>query len=237
MQLTREPRARLQEITRVVASDAALAAQVLRISRSATYLARRESPRTLADAITAVGLDVLRRVLVVAAARSVHLVGDRVAQTLWDHALATALAADELGQLTGGVRGGPGFIAGLLHDMGKLVFHLSDRSAFARVALLDEVGERDLFGVTHAEVGGCLVERWDLEPALAQAISEHHLRPVSAGLAGTVGKADWIAHRIGFGSVQKKKLGPLETVDKPVDLDAVARRVAKAFDAERRFFG
>jgi len=45
--------------------------------------------------------------------------------------LATALAADELAHLDGLPRGGSVFIAGLLHDTGKLLFHLADPKASA----------------------------------------------------------------------------------------------------------
>jgi len=235
IQLTRDPRVRTAEVARVIASDTALAAQVLRISGSATYLGRRDPPRTLEDAITTVGFQIVRRILIVAASRSVYLVGDRVGEVLWEHALATALAADEIGQVTGESRGGMGFIAGLLHDVGKLVFHLADAAAFTCLPFFDEQGEKNLFGVTHAEAGSYLTETWGIEPAVAKAISEHHVRPVCLGLAGTVATADWIAHQIGFGSVQAE-IGPLETIDEPVDLVAVVERVAKAFEAERAFF-
>ena len=68
--LTRDPRVRMQDIVRVVGSDGAFAAQVLRISRSATYLGRRRAPQTLGDAITTIGFESVRQILIVAAARS-----------------------------------------------------------------------------------------------------------------------------------------------------------------------
>jgi len=47
--------------------------------------------------------------------------------------------------------------------------------------------------------------------------------------------ADWIAHKIGFGSV-REEIGALETVDETVDLLAVADRVADVFEKERALF-
>jgi len=86
--------------------------------------------------------------------------GDPVAKRLWEHALATALAADELWQIAGQARGGDGFIAGLLHDIGKLVFHLANAAAFACLAPFDGPSEIRAFGVTHPEMGGYLLNNW-----------------------------------------------------------------------------
>ena len=235
MQLTRRPDARTQEVTRVIRSDASLAAQVFRISRSAAYLGRREPPRTLEEAITTVGFQMVHRILLVAGVRSAYVMGDPVAERLWEHALATALAADELGQVAGQPRGGDGFIAGLLHDIGKLVFHLANATAFASLPPFDRASEIRAFGVTHAEVGRYLLNDWGLEPAVVRAVGNHHVHPIPAGLARTVVTADWIAYKIGFGSV-REDIGALETVDETVNLVAVADRVAYVFDRERELF-
>jgi HD-like signal output (HDOD) protein len=235
MRLTRDPRVHLSEVARVVAGDPALAAQVLRISRSATYLGRREPPRTVDAAITTVGFQTVRAVLVVAAARSVYLIEDRVAGELWNHALATAIAADEIGQLDARPRGGDIFVAGLLHDLGKLVFHLSNRGAYSPGECPDDASEREAFGVTHAEVGSCLVGRWDLEAVVVTAIGQHHVEPAAAGAAGCVALADWIAYEIGYGA-GRRPIRPPEISDPRTDLKALVRRTASAFEAEARYF-
>jgi putative nucleotidyltransferase with HDIG domain len=234
--LTREPDTSIQDLVRVVGGDGAFAAQVLRVARSATYLGRREPPRTLHQAITTIGFETVRQILVVASARSVYLQGDDVAERLWNHALATALAADVLATQAGEPRGGPAFIAGLLHDVGKLVFHLADADAFAGVDPRDKGGEQRKFGVSHAVAGGALVERWGLESAVVSAVVEHHVRPIHAGLPGRVAIADWIAHQIGQGSTERDT-GRLQLATRPpADLLAVAERVATAFQTERAYF-
>jgi HD-like signal output (HDOD) protein len=159
---------------------------------------------------------------------------DRVAETLWAHALATALAADEMREAKE-PRGGAPFIAGLLHDIGRLVFHLTDPAAFARLGHWDEALERELYGVTHAIVGGVLVDMWRVGEGVAEAILEHHVRP-ARGLAARVAIADWVAHHIGLGSVPGE-IPPVDTVEGlPADLEGVAERVARTFETERAFF-
>ena len=121
--LAREEDATPQKLSCVVGSDPALAARVLRIARSTPYL-RQHPPRTLADAISTVGFRRLQQILIAAAARAVFPSKDPVPEALWAHALATALAADEL-RPPDEPRGGLSFLTGLFHDIGRLVFYLA----------------------------------------------------------------------------------------------------------------
>jgi len=231
--LARDPCARTDHVARVVASDPALATRVLHIANSVVY-AKRDPPATVRDAIITVGFDTLRAILIAASARLLYDGRDPVAETLWAHALATALAADEL-RHPHEPPGGKAFIAGLLHDVGKLVFHITDPAVFARLAHADEEGERATFGVSHAVASGVLADMWSAPPGVAEAIIEHHTRP-ACGLAGTLRVADWIAHAIGHGSVPGP-LPPCELVNQPRrDLTDVSARVARAFETARAFF-
>ena len=233
MAVTGDPAAKAKDVARIVASDQALAVRVLSISRSAVYM-RRQAPRTVQDAIVTVGFGVVRQIVVSAAARTVHPTDDPVAEALWAHAVVTALAADEL-RPPGEPRGGISFIAGLLHDLGRLVFYISEPAAFARLGHDDEAQEQELYGATHPVVGGHLLDVWAVDAHIAQAAVAHHVRP-ARGLAGRVAQADWIAHHLGFGSSSAPDRAP-ETPEHPQkDLLALAPRIAKAFEAERKFF-
>src|SRR5689334_10679098 len=84
LSLARDPDSSSEDLARVVATDPALAARVLAMSRSVTYL-RRQPPRTLQEAIATVGLRALRRILIAASARAAYRADDTVAQSLWAH--------------------------------------------------------------------------------------------------------------------------------------------------------
>ncbi len=233
--LARDPNVGTDQLVRVVATDAALAARVVSIARSVRYM-RREPPRSLDAAIQTVGFQALRRILIAASARAAYRADDAVAQTLWEHALATALAADELARLAGEPRGGNSFIAGLMHDIGKLVLHLSDSRNFAALDHDDEGREQEIFGVTHDQVGACLAEHWGLEDDVVWAILAHHRAPDDVLLAKRIEVADRIACQIGFGCTRDADtVGPI-TIDAPVALEDVARDVAKSFESERTLF-
>jgi HD-like signal output (HDOD) protein len=231
--LTAAPDADGKDVARVISGDPALAARVLHLARSATYC-QRQPPRTVVEAVFTVGFATVRQLLVAAGACTLHARGDATARRLWAHALATALAADEL-RPPGEPRGGESFVAGLLHDIGRLVFHLSDPDAFDRLPYFDQQLEREAYGVSHAALGGYLADTWGMDVKVAHAIFEHHI-PLAHGLAARLVRADWIAHRLGLGSTEGE-IALAETVDEDqCDLEPIVERVAQAFEAERQFF-
>lgn len=229
MQLVRSAEATAEALAKVVSADAALAVRVLRISGSAIY-GRRTTPKTLLDAITVVGFETLKKLLIAASARSVYAGRDPVVEALWAHALATALAADELAVLDGERRGGASFIAGLLHDIGRLVFHLSNRGAAKTLAHWDEAREFEVYGVTHPAVAGCLAEQWGLDEGIVAAIMFHHDADASP-LAARLRRADLLAHQLGFGSVTTA----IDGSEDP-ELAELGGRVLAAFERERAAF-
>lgn len=232
--LARDPEVKTDDLVAVVSTDAAIAVRVLRISRSALYV-RRKPPETLKDAIATVGLDGLRKILVAASTRSAYRVNDAVSQSLWRHALATALASDELAARAGKARGGPSFIAGLMHDVGRLVFHLSDPKAYTALGHATVALEEQTFGVSHAAVAACLAEQWELDDEVVEGLMMHHTPGVSP-LADRLWVADRIAHEIGFGTSKELTPAPAKGAVVGIDTTGVAEKVAKALAAESALF-
>jgi putative nucleotidyltransferase with HDIG domain len=231
--LARDPDTTTEALAKVVLTDPALAARVLTMSRSVLYL-RRTPPRSLHDAIVTVGFQGLRRILMAASARSAYAADDEIAQRLWAHSLATALAADELAKAGAGeaAGGGDAFIAGLLHDVGKLIFHLADPKSFANLGVFDAAREREVFGSTHDVAGACVADMWGIDETIVKAIMGHHGGDEPSPLATLIARADRIAIEIGYGSVAAEGPPSSPSGESP----ELCERVRMLFESERALF-
>jgi len=207
--LVRDPEADIDELCKIIQTDVGLSARVLRIANSAA-LGRRRSVRKLSDAVVTVGLRKTCDVLVAACARQLYDQASPRAETLWNHALAAAVASEELARRTRRVEPGRAFLPGLFHDVGQIAFLLADEVSLDVVDQLVEAGEgdrvgleREWYGFDHAEGGAILSEDWGLAAEQSEAIRFHH-EPGNAGevseLAANLSAADAIAYAIGCGA-------------------------------------
>jgi HD-like signal output (HDOD) protein len=194
MALARDPDAAVARVAQVVGTDAVLAARVIKIANSVTYLRRRPA-RTLQEAILTVGFQALRRIMIAASARATFPVDRKVAEDLWTHQLLSAIAADELAARAGRARGGSEFLAGLLHDVGRLLLHVAGPVACADESCTDHARhEARVYGFTHAEIGACLVQQWGTDHDVVEAVLTHH-EPRSE-LASWLAFTDVLAKRV-----------------------------------------
>lgn len=183
LQLCDEPDATTADLVGALERDQAFAANLLRYANSAA-LARPIRAKTVRQAVMLVGRRALRRLSLEAATfRFLERApgnGGTVRGQLHLHAVSvavtSALAAD-----MARVRGEAPHLAGLLHDIGKLVLPIAfgedaieqitsqHPSGQGRVAL-----EREILGIDHALAGALLAERWGCAPEVIQAIAFHH---------------------------------------------------------------
>lgn len=214
----RRPDVDLDEICGFVEADIGIAARVMRLANSALYT-RGKAHDTLAGALLAIGLQSLSDLLYAASLRALHGTTP-IASTLWDHALATAIAARTLAPRFG-VAGGQAFVAGLFHDVGRFAFCTADPLGFETIMALrvpetrSEL-EQQWYGFDHAAAGAVLAEDWGLGAGIVDAIRWHHLpahAATAAPQATLLQVADALAHALALG-------GPGEQVVDAAVLDA-----------------
>jgi putative nucleotidyltransferase with HDIG domain len=169
------------ELTRLISTDAALVAHLLRLVNSSYYgLSRRIG--TVSEAFALLGLDLVRRTVIVAVLQRpllAYLHDTSIARAFWRHELMCAALARHLA-LRNNVNGELAYMAGMLHDVGRLVM-LMQFPDYTDALLLrrggnDESGTADEmteFGFTHAQVGGALLETWGLPEGIVQAAHQH----------------------------------------------------------------
>jgi len=190
----------------IISHDPALSARLLRIVNSPFY-GLSSKVETITHALTIIGLDQL---VDLAMATSVIYQFRGIPNTLfnmesfWKHSIACGLAARTIGQVRGEENVERLYLAGILHDLGRLVIYIKEptlaRDAFYRSKEKEEnihLSEQAIMGFDHAEVGGELLRSWQLPESLAQAVACHHEPGKSDRYqvdAAIVHTADYIVH-------------------------------------------
>ena len=170
------------DLERAVAIDPTLAAQVLKIANSPFFGLSRQI-KDLKQALVLIGYEATRDLALALALLSLAKRDDGSTSYLWQHSLGTGLSARMLAEAGRPELAGEAFVAGLLHDLGKLVgrlLHDSDGEAAGDYPLVERSTrestqrERDYCGFTHAELGAACLESWSLGKLTCNAIRHHH---------------------------------------------------------------
>lgn len=187
-EMLEDPRVKSVDIGQVISQDTGLTARLLKIVNSAFYgfPARIE---TVSRAVTVIGLRELRGLILAASAvEAFSKIPNDVLNMVkfWRHSVYCGVVAQLLAERCHVLHSERLFVAGLLHDIGKLILShrlpTEMREVVARISSEtrpDHEIERDIFGFDHADVGGELLKVWQMPKTLAQAVSHHH-RPQEA---------------------------------------------------------
>jgi HD-like signal output (HDOD) protein len=216
------PKTSALELARTILGDQALTARLLRLVNSPFYgFPRRIS--TVTEAVTILGFQPVRNLLLTSSVVDLLATEDTPEfspTALWEHSVGTAVTAGLLARYTRHEEQEEVFVAGLLHDVGKLVmFHCISKDYVKVIEtgrtedLTLRAAEQKLLGYAHDQVGRLLAERWKLPVRLSEAIGCHH-RPDLAQMgkreAAIVHAADVIARALGFGSGGDDAVPPLD---------------------------
>lgn len=121
----------------------------------------------------------------------------------WRHSMACAMAARIMGKIKGGINIERLFLAGLLHDIGKVILHDKFPQLMRQARKRTELGRKPLhiaeaetIGMDHADVGGMLLAEWKFPLLLEHAVRYHHQPSRSLHLVETamVHTADVLVH-------------------------------------------
>lgn len=180
IQLVESGKANAEEIARAISSDPAVSARVLKISNSAFY-GRQRKIQTLSDAVVILGHNTLKGLVVAASLKEIYKPGGLTENMLWEHSFGAGVAARLIAAHSHSVGADEAFLAGLFHDIGKIIMNLREKEKFQLVIercyneeLPFEEIERTFFPYTHAELGGYVLEKWKLPETLITAVMQHH---------------------------------------------------------------
>ncbi len=164
--LSRDVNASYDRIANVAAQDPQIAARLIHLANTSYY--QRDKPAdTLRDAVFRIGLGAIQTMLILPALEK-RLVRDEVSTKLWRHSRVVAAVMPFLAGLAK-VRPDPAMLAGLLHDVGRIVLWLE----LGKDKLMGPFVE-DLGDVLHESLGGELARRWAFPEAVVAAVEHHH---------------------------------------------------------------
>ena len=191
------------DLNRVIALDPVLAGQVLKLINSA-YYSLMNKVTSLTRAIIMLGLNTVKNLaLSTAIIRSVSQAKKSRAlpiRAFWAHSIAVGVMAKLLaaGRGLSLAEREEYFVAGLLHDLGKIPIGDEYTEVLARVETAQEplvTVEQQVLGLDHEEVGAMIATQWKLNAVLTDAICHHHAPELAAAahrdLVATVALADF----------------------------------------------
>ncbi len=208
-----DPDTQVSELAEVIARDQALTLKILKLVNSAFY-GRPAQISSISRAVIIMGFQAVRSA---ALAVSVFehfkdLNNDGAAFTLdgfWRHSIGVSCLAKQAALVLHVGVPEDAFVAGLLHDVGKLVMlqHFPDdvedlTRAAGEQRLTWRTGEEMLFPISHDTIGRALFRAWNFPAAVVEAVACHH-RPESASryaeLAALVHLADFFSYHMESG--------------------------------------
>jgi len=163
--------------------DQTLSAKVLKMANSAYYGGRTaRKVNTVHHAIVIIGLDALKEIILTTSLFHTFRDSKEIEslQPLWQHSLECGLAAKRLAWVVRFEAMDEAYLVGLIHDIGRLIIQQYFPDQFALLkrrtnGITEEIGlEREIFGMTHAEIGARVAEQWNFPENLIEAIAQHH---------------------------------------------------------------
>ncbi len=202
----------LDDLEKTIEKDQAFSARVLKMANSSFY-GRNRSIDSISSAILLIGFKTMFSLVMATAMKDVSRRFGLFEQKLWEHSLGVSMAAAMLARETRAVSHDEALMAGLIHDIGKIVLNnnIPDRYAMVVENVYHGAGqffeiEDTLLGFNHCSVGGFIARKWNL-PKNIETVIEFHHSPVLSGhtdaisepLCQIVTVADAMVNGLGIG--------------------------------------
>lgn len=179
LKVIENPKVSLNEIGNFISSDPVLTTRVLKVVNSPIYgFPGRIS--SVSQALILLGLNVVRGMLL---GVSVFEVMEKAMVGLWEHSMGSAVTARIIAQKKGLSEPEEISVAALLHDIGKVVLSLKFPEEYKDImtnaeknGLSISEAEKNYFGITHAEAGAWIAQKWNFPRSLVEVI-EYHYKP------------------------------------------------------------
>jgi HD-like signal output (HDOD) protein len=184
MAITANPESSANELMQVILPDQTMCSTILKVANSAFFGIPR-GVSTIERAVVVLGYEEIRNIVIGKAIFSsfpqLSKENRNTISLFWEHAFTCGLAAKIIGEHLH-LPPSELFIAGLIHDIGKLAMLMAFPNDYPILRELSNPGnaddlaeEQSRFATSHDQVGLQLANRWLLPEKLAMAIGYHHM--------------------------------------------------------------
>jgi PAS domain S-box-containing protein len=240
-----------KDLSQIIEKDPSLSAKVMSLVNSA-YYNRPYKATSLYQTLTLLGFDAVKNISISSSVYRTFdsIKGDSVFNVglFWWHSFLCANTSKLIAKKISYSSPEEAFLAGLLHDIGRVVLWTNFPKEYSSILQADSGSEwsndeRTRFGVDHGEVGAWMITRWDLKSFMADAILYHHESPDRIADSLPLVKIVYVAN-----ALCKEMEGPGDAVIKiahdtlgltPVEIDKIlseahskARQTAKSLEID-----
>ncbi len=206
LRITADPESSAADLMRAILPDPPMCAAILKIANSAFFGIPREVT-SLEKAVMVLGFNEVKNIVLGKAVfnsfKALNSHNKKDIDALWEHNFNCGLAAKILAERSGQPASDM-FIAGLIHDIGKLAMFITFPALYAHMLKRpsEEWGaflemEEELFLIGHDEVGKRILDKWLFPYELTMAVGFHHHPERAAArnlIPATIQIADILAH-------------------------------------------
>ncbi len=162
----------------VISKDQALVARLLKVANSGLY-GRSRSITSIPEAVVLIGVDNLKKIVYAVSSEGLtrqylENYNYHPDQGFWLHSMGVGYATKVLVEASSRcpLHGEEGFVAGLLHDVGKLV--IDEFLPAGEPRAVDREEEKLAVGLDHAELAEYILKLWNLPPSTSATVRYHH---------------------------------------------------------------
>lgn len=194
--LLKDKQASIENVARIIEIDPAMSTSILRLVNSAFYGLRGKSS-SISHAVMILGFNTVKNAIVSVAILDTMSVKDRIRNfdinDFWRHSVSTAVLGRQLAEKSRLVPPEDAFIAGLLHDIGKIIMvkyfkeeleKIFKRMQETKCSFSD--AEAEVSSMDHVVIGAYLARKWQLPEQIIEAIAGHHYYMTSSKSSGLV---------------------------------------------------
>ncbi|MDH5518547.1 MAG: HDOD domain-containing protein [Gammaproteobacteria bacterium] len=171
------------KLTAIIAKDAVLSAKLISVANSPVY-GKVGKLTTHKQILLFLGLDTIKSIAITASVQQFfsHYSREKThfLKNFWKHTLYTAIVAKSLAKLTAYENPEEAYLAGLLHDIGQMVFESLSKNEYSQLvrnsvsAQQLHQSEFEKYHITHDQVGAQLLSLWSVPEVITEAVKYHH---------------------------------------------------------------